>query len=134
MNDPAEILGPLIPVAFFVMIGAIFIVPRYLRSKEREAMQATLRAAIERGQPLPPEVIDAISTDAKPLPSAGRDLRIGIIWLGVGLGFAAMAYALGYSEDASDAFWPLLGISAFPTFVGIAFLIMSVLNRGKGKA
>ena len=47
-----------IPIAFFIMIGAIVLVPAWLKSKERKEMQATLRSAIEKGQPLPPEVID----------------------------------------------------------------------------
>ena len=51
-----------IPIAFFIMIGAIVLVPAWLKSKERKEMQATLRSAIEKGQPLPPEVIDSLST------------------------------------------------------------------------
>ena len=62
-----------IPIAFFIMIGAIVIVPTWLKSKERKEMQGTLRAAIEKGQPLPPEVIDALSKDnIKPPATAAR--------------------------------------------------------------
>ncbi len=122
----------LVPIAMFLFLAAIIIVPRFLKSREREALQATLRTAIEKGQALPPEVIDAITRDTKPAPSAARDLRTGIIWVGVALGLAAFAYAMGYTDtDASEAFWPLLGISAFPGFIGLAFLVMAALNRGK---
>ncbi len=126
--------GMIVPIAFFALVGALIIVPRYFKSRERQALQSTLRAAIERGQPLPPEVIEAITRDAKPTPSPTRDLRIGIIWIGVGLGLAAMAYAMGYaSDDASEAFWPLLGLSGFPFFVGLAFVVMGLVNRNKAK-
>lgn len=127
------ILGPLIPIAFFALIAVLVIVPRYLRSREREALQATLRAAIEKGQPLPPEVIEAISRDARPAPTAGRDLRVGLIWIGVAVGMVGLAYALGYDEEAADAFWPLIGSAAFPGFIGAAFLITGLLNRGKAR-
>ena len=125
--------GILVPITLFLVIGAVIVAPRYFKSREREALQATLRAAIEKGQPLPPEVIDAISHDARPMPSAGRDLRAGIIWLGVAFGLVGCAYALGYSEDAADAFWPTLAFAAFPGFIGLAYIVMSLLNRGRGK-
>ncbi len=124
----------IVPIVFFLVMGAFLIVPRYLKSREREALQATLRSAIEKGQSLPPEVIDAISRDTKPAPSAARDMRTGIIWVGVALGLIGFAYAMGYSDnDAAEAFWPLLGISAFPGFIGLSFLVMAALNRGKGR-
>ena len=124
--------GIFVPISLFLMIAVVVIAPRYFRSREREALQATLRAAIEKGQALPPEVIDAISRDARPIPSAARDLRTGIIWLGVAIGLVGFAYAIGYADtDASDAFWPLIGCAAFPGFIGLAFLLMAAINRGK---
>ena len=68
-------LEPLIPIFFFAMIAALVVVPRYFRSREREALQATLRTAIEKGQPLPAEVIDAISLDAPTTFCLGRETR-----------------------------------------------------------
>ena len=119
-------------VMLFLMIAAIVIVPRWIKSREREQLQATLRMAIEKGQPLPPEVIEAISRDARPVPSASRDLRRGIIWLCVAGAFVACAYAAEYWGDGdTDGFGWLLGFAAFPGFIGLAFLLMGLLNRGK---
>jgi hypothetical protein len=120
-------------LTFFGAIVAIIVLPKYLRMREREALQATIRLAIEKGQPLPPEIIDAMSKGVRPLPSATRDLRVGIVWLGVAAGFVGLGYALGYSDDAGDAFWPLMGVAAFPGFIGIAFLLMALVSRGKGQ-
>ncbi len=126
--------GILVPITMFIVIGAVIIVPRYLKSREQEGLQATLRAAIERGQPLPPEVIDAITREAKPIAAPGRDLRRGIVWIGVAAGFVGLAYAMGYTDtDASDAFWPLIGVAAFPGFIGAALLVIAGLNRSKTK-
>ncbi len=126
--------APIGSIMFFGMIAAIVIVPRWFRVREREALQATLRAAIEKGQPLPPEVIDAISRDARQVPSASRDLRTGIVLLCVAAAFAAMGIAGGYyGEGDLDAMGWLIGVGAFPGFVGLAFLIMAFVNRGKGK-
>jgi len=111
------------------MIAAIVILPRYFQSQERQKMAETLRAAIEKGQPLPTEVVEAISSGVKTPPSPQRDLRTGIIWMGVGIGLAAMGWALNFEEP--DATWPMIGISAFPVFIGLAFIAMYFLNRGR---
>src|SRR5436305_14310342 len=87
----------------FGSIASVIIVPFYLRSQERIRVQETLRAAIEKGQPLPTEVMATMEDAARNVqlraaPSPARDLRTGIIWLGIGLGFAAMGVAFGYEQ------------------------------------
>ena len=119
----------LIPLGFFAMITAIVIVPRYLKSLERQRLQETLRASIEKGAELPPEVVLALTSDAKPPPSPYRDLREGIIWLGVAVGFAALGFAVSFEEP--DALYPLLGVAAFPGFIGLALVALSFISRGK---
>jgi hypothetical protein len=122
----------LIVLIIFGSIASLFIVPRYFKSIERQKMAETLRAAIEKGQPLPTEVIEAMSSNVRSPglpPSPQRDLRTGIIWLGVGVGFAALGLAVSF-EDA-DALYPMLGIAAFPIFIGLAFVALGLLNKPK---
>ena len=122
----------LIPLTFFAMIAALVIVPRYFKSLERQKMAETLRVAIEKGQPLPTEIIDAMSSNVRTpgLPaSPQRDLRTGIIWLGIGVGLAAMGAAISFEE--ADALYPVLGVAAFPIFIGLAFVALALLNKTK---
>lgn len=121
----------LIPMVLFIMIGAIVIVPTWLKSKERKEMQATLRAAIDKGQPLPPEVIDALSKEnIKPPATAARDLRVGVILLAVSVGIAIFGYMVSFAE--MDAFYPIAGSAAVPGMIGLAFIVLSVFNKNKG--
>lgn len=121
----------LIPLAPFLMVIAIIVIPAWLKSKERKEMQATLRSAIEKGQPLPPEVIDALSRDNIKTPAtAGRDLRVGVILLAVSIGIALFGYAVSFEEW--DAFYPIAGIAAIPGMIGLAFIVLSVFNKNKG--
>lgn len=121
----------LIPVAFFIMIAAIVIVPNWLKSRDRREMQGTLRSAIEKGQPLPPEVIESITKDnVKPPATAARDLRTGVIMLAVAIGVAIMGY--GVSFNHMDAFYVLSGMAAIPGMIGLAFIVLSVFNKNKG--
>jgi hypothetical protein len=122
----------LIVLIIFGSIASLFIVPRYFKSVERQKMADTLRVAIEKGQPLPHEVIDAMSTNVRSPglpPSPQRDLRTGIIWLGVGVGIAALGVAISFEDP--DALYPLLGFAAFPTFIGLAFVVLGLLNKPK---
>ena len=121
--------GILVPIAAFAMIAAIVIVPRYFRSKDRQKLAEALTAAIASGQALPPEVIGALSADVKPPPSPDRDLRRGVIWVAVAVAIAAFGVAVSFDEP--DAFYPLLGISAFPGFVGIALIVMWAISKDR---
>ena len=122
----------LIPIMFFAMIAAIVIVPAWLKSKERRDMQATLRASIDKGQALPPEVIDALTRQTvKPPATAGRDLRIGVILLALSLGIAATFSFIGFKFGESEA-WGFGAFAAIPGAIGLAFIILSAFNKNKG--
>jgi hypothetical protein len=125
--------GAIICLVIFGSIASIFVLPRYFKSRERLQMQQTIRAAIERGQPLPPEMLDLMTRDSRPAPSAARDARAGVIWLGIAMGLAAFGLMMGYSFDNDHAQDALIGIAAFPGFIGVAYLIVALFNRGKGR-
>ena len=117
--------------AVFGSITAIIVGPTYFKSRERREMQATLRASIEKGQSLPPEVIEAISKDnAKSVPTAARDLRAGVILLSVAIGIALLGYAVSFADF--DAFYPIVGGAAIPGMIGLAFIILRFFNKNKG--
>ncbi len=121
----------LVPLAGIGMIIAIVCIPAWLKSRERREMQATLRSAIDKGQTLPPEVVDLLSRENIKAPAtASRDLRTGTILLAVSIGIAIMGYMIGFED--SDAFYPISGIAAIPGMIGLAFVILSFFNKNKG--
>ena len=77
----------IVPITFFLFLAAVILVPGYLRSKEQERLHKTLRLAYEKGQPVPPEMIEALQTN-RMAPQPDRDLRRGIVLLCV----AALQY------------------------------------------
>jgi hypothetical protein len=120
--------------AVFGSLTAIVVGPNYLKARERREVQKTVRMALDKGQPLPPEVIDALSKDiTRRLPSRTRDIRNGVIWLAVGFGIAA------FSLVSNSMSWDgrgniddgLLGIACIPATVGLAFLVLSFFNKNK---
>jgi hypothetical protein len=119
-----------VPISMFGAIAAAVIAPFYFRSKDRAKLLDTVRVAYERGQPVAPELVEAMQARQKPVrPSAETDFRSGVIWLAVGLGVAFFGWMMGYQED--DAVYPLLGMSSIPVLVGLALITLGVLGRNK---
>jgi hypothetical protein len=132
------LIGPLVPISFFAMIAAIVVVPQILRSRERARLHETLRSAYEKGQPVPPELIEALQGNrALPLPNDRQrsDLRTGVIWLFVGLGFIGIGglfyWGLYNVGGSIETFTTFAAIGAIPVFVGLAFLVLSLFARTK---
>ena len=127
-----EDLIPLVAVSMpFLMIISIIVIPAWLKSKERREMQATLRAAIEKGQPVPAEMIDAMTKNVKVAPTALSDIRTGIIWIAVGLGVCLFGFMIGFEE--ADAFHPMLALGGIPIIIGAAYVVLSFFNPNKAK-
>jgi Domain of unknown function (DUF6249) len=131
-----EDIIPIIAIlAVFGTITAIIVGPTYLKTKERNETQETVRRAIDKGQPLPPEVIEAMSRDVtKSLPSRTRDIRRGVIWLAVGIGLAAFSVVSdiggrGWHGNGFDS--GLLGIACIPATIGLAFIVLSFFNPNR---
>ena len=119
-----------IPIAFFLMITAIVVVPTWLKSRERREMQETLRASVERGQPLPADVIEALSRKNVPTkPTAARDLRLGVILLSVAGGIGLTFWMLGNAFDTD--LYGMAAWAAIPGCVGLAFIVLSFFNKNK---
>ena len=56
-----------------------------------------------------------------------RDLLPSLI--NVAVGFAALGFAVSFEEP--DALLPMLGCAAFPGFIGLAFILMAFVARGR---
>jgi hypothetical protein len=123
----------LIPITFFLLIAAIVIGPGYLKSRERMKMQDNLRLAIEKGQPLPPEVIEAVARASDVMPTRTRDVRRATILMAVAASFSTMGLlAYQYSSNAEANAAPVLwGIATIPGFIGLAYLALALVNKNK---
>jgi Na+/H+ antiporter NhaD/arsenite permease-like protein len=124
-------MGPdiIVPIGAFAMIVAIVCLPFYFKSRERREMQATLRVAIEKGQPVPPEVIEAMTRAVKTPPTRLRDLRTGVIWLAIGIGIGLATYFGDFIHGDGD--FDGIGIACIPAVIGVAFIVLSFFNPNK---
>ncbi len=104
-----------IPIVLFLVTGAVFVAFYLFRYKTSHDLQTTVRAAIEQGQQLTPEVLERLG---RPRPGPHQDLRRGVVLVALGLAVAVLGLAL--NDD--DAIRPMLAIGAFPAIIGVAYL------------
>lgn len=132
-----DFAGIVIAAIFWTFVASVILVPVYLRHRDRQQMHETLRLAYERGQPVPPELIEALqnNTPARPMSTPDRDLRRGVILIAVGLGFAGLGYGLWYglmSVDDTAAYVSggcTAGVGAIPGLIGLAYLVLWFTRR-----
>jgi hypothetical protein len=131
------------PVFGCLMIVAIVVGPAwirsYYRSKEREQLHATLRAAYEQGQTPPPELLDKLAgrgdADFPIRGTPDNDLRRAVVLIAVGLGLGLLGFLLGWGiTRASDtggwiAGGAIAGAGAIPGMIGLAYLFLWMATR-----
>ncbi len=108
----------MIPISLFMGLTIVLCAAFWFRYRTREGMQQTVRAALDKGHELTPEVIDRIG---HPKPAKDRDLRLGVIWLAVAIGLSAFGFGIPDEDDVARIF---MGIAAFPFAIGVAYLIL----------
>ena len=109
----------MIPITMFIGLTVVLCLFFWFRSKSRSDVQTTIRAAMEKGQELTPEVIDRLG---HPKPSKHKDLRWALVCIALALGMAVFGTAI--PDDDNEAQMVFIGMAAFPLFLGIAYLIM----------
>ena len=106
-----------IPLSMFIGLALVLSLWVWFRYKAKRDLQITIRTAIEKGQGLSPELVENL---VNPPVSPQRDLRRGVISVGVAVAFALFAVFIG----EEDAFGPLMGVSMFPLSIGVGYLLM----------
>lgn len=104
-----------VPITLFICLAVVVALFLYFRFRSRREAQQTVRAALEKGAELTPELLQQLGEPQRPRNS---DMRRGVIGISLGIGFAAFGLLLG----EEDAVRPFLAIGAFPLLIGIAYL------------
>ena len=115
-----NVAGEMVPIFMFLGLTVIISLFFWFRFRARGEMQQTIRTAIDKGQELTPELVESLGSPQK--SSKDRDLRLALIWLAIGFGIAFFGFAMSTVEQ--EVFMIMLGISAFPFMVGLAYTIM----------
>ena len=127
-----------------VLVLGLALGPRYIRSRERQRVYELMRVAYEKGQPVPPEVLAALTSeppaDARYRHSGGSgadaDLRRAVVLIAVGVGIASLGLGLGWGIGMASGIGGsivggvIAGCGAIPGFIGVAYLLLWLVGRG----
>ena len=119
----ALLIPIVVPTVTMLVIGGTIALITYFRFRRRREVQETIRVVIEKGQELPTEFLETISSP-KDRPKKDQDLRRGVVLTAVGLGIGAFGFLVG--ED--DAVGPLMGIGSIPLLIGLALTALWILR------
>jgi len=118
-----------VPIVVFLTPAVIVLIVSYFNSRKRQTIHETLRHAIDKGQALSPDLLEKMSLVTDPIRA---DLRRGVLFLAFGGAFTVLGALIGMEE--AEAIGPMLGVAAFPIFMGIAYIGLWAFGRGKGEA
>jgi len=107
-----------VPIVMFMGLTVVFGLLLWFRYRGRSDVQTTIRAALDKGQELSPELIERLG---HPKPPPNKDLRLGVIWIAVAIGLIAFGFGIPDEDEVHRIF---TGIAAFPGVIGIAYLIL----------
>jgi len=114
-NPPVEIL---VPISFFGAVVLIMCLVVGLKLKRNKLLHETMRAMIDKGQPIPPELLQPHEPKRRPK----SDLRRGLVLVGVGIGLTVWLLLGGGREWA-------LGL--IPLLMGLGFLVTWKVEQNK---
>jgi len=114
--------GLLVPLGFFAFLGAVIIVPMWLRHRSREAGYKLIHEAMARGQQLDPKMIEQIVEVKQDRgPRWRRSLGAGVVLTALALGLTGLGFADGYDDGPIKAA-VILGA------LGGGFIVLAVID------
>jgi uncharacterized membrane protein YhhN len=115
-------------VLFGSIVGIVWLVSHF-NFKKRSTVHETLRHAIDQGQVLSDDMMVRLSLANDPVRA---DLRRGVLFIAAGLAFGFLGTMVGMEDG--EAIRPMLGVAAFPVFLGLAYLGLWASARHERKA
>ncbi|MFT7652409.1 MAG: putative membrane protein SpoIIM required for sporulation [Candidatus Azotimanducaceae bacterium] len=114
----------LVPITLFLMIATVIWLVVYFKFRTRQELQITVRDAVAAGNSLSGEALENLMAALQPKRS---DLRRGLLWMALALAIGVFAIAI----NDTDATGPVLGVAAFPFFIGLAYFLLWRLGGDK---
>ncbi len=123
LNVDFQATEVLVPIAFFLTLAAVIFIVHYMRYRQSQEIQQSIRLMVEKGVEIPKELL--LPTRRRMLPQS--DLRRGLVLTALGV---VLPIAMFINEPGNrDWVWGII-----PLAIGIAYLISFKVERREEKA
>jgi len=135
---------PSVLLIFFILLvpATVILLPRWLRSRERERILNTVMQAAEKGISLPETIIQSLIRAAAgaslPVaPDPARDMRRGVFLVAVGaavmvVGLAVLA--IFFRTEGAPVGILIAATGAIPVCIGLGYVLVSRMGARAGKS
>ena len=117
-NSHTDLESIIVPIAFFGCIIGIVAVVVTFRFKRNKMLHETVRTMIEKGTPIPPELLKPHDKPRRPR----SDLRNGLLFIAIGVALILWSFTGGHI--------PLVA-GLIPLLMGVAFLVTWKIENNK---
>jgi hypothetical protein len=126
--------GIIFMLVFFGFLGAVILVPIWLKERTKRSAHALISQALERGQTLDPALMRQLTEGAKPQRDRARStLGSGVVLLALAAGFVGAGFAVESISGASEALGGMLVPAAILGALGVAFLLLAMIDYSTKK-
>ncbi|MBN8606686.1 MAG: hypothetical protein J0L81_07195 [Caulobacterales bacterium] len=123
-----------VPFVFFGFLGAIILVPIWLKERTKQSAHQLIAQALDKGQPLDPALLRQLTEPAKkPQDKARNSLGSGVVLMGLALGFVGAGFAVQQISGAEEALGGMLVPAAILGSLGFAFLLLALVDYATKK-
>ena len=123
-----------IPFIFFGFLGAVILVPIWLREKTKQSAHQLMAQALEKGQPLDPALLQQLTDNRRQQHDRPRrTLGSGIVLIALAGGFAAASFVMGGFDPTGHAGNGMLIPAIILGALGTAFLLLAIVDYATKK-
>jgi len=123
-----------VPFVFFAFLGAVILVPIWLRERTKQSAHNLLSQAMEKGQTLDPALLRQLTEGSKPQQERPRrTLGSGVVLLALAGGFVGASYLSGGFDPTGHAFNGMLTAAVILGALGAAFLLLAIVDYATKK-
>jgi hypothetical protein len=121
-----------VPFTFFVFLGAVILIPIWLKERTKRSAHALISQALEKGQTLDPALMRQLTEGVKPQQDrARRTLGSGVILLALAGGFVVGAFAIDDFTGTVEG--GMMVPAAILGALGIAFILLAIVDYAAKK-
>ncbi|MDZ4691368.1 DUF6249 domain-containing protein [Terricaulis sp.] len=122
-----------VPFVFFGFLGAIILVPIWLKERTKRSAHALISQALEKGQQLDPAILRQLTEGATKPPKdrARSTLGSGVVLLALAIGFVIGAFALDDFSGTVEG--GMMVPAAILGALGFAFILLAIVDYSAKK-